>query len=99
MRTRLGRICAVCLIVLGLSPFTAPFSTCDVSLLFAAESTPHHGVALVPGELPNAVLGNVAYDAAPASFNVLAPLSVAIQPVSLVPQVSRPPLLQTVLRV
>lgn len=99
MRTGLGRICAVCLIVLGLLPFTAPFSTCDVSLLFAAESTPHHGVALVPGEVPSAVPGDVAHDIAPARFSVLAPLSVAIQLVSLLPQVSRPPLLQAVLRV
>jgi hypothetical protein len=29
---RLFRALAVCLVVLGVSPFTAPFSTCDLSL-------------------------------------------------------------------
>jgi hypothetical protein len=39
MYSALARICAVWLIILGVSPFTAPFSTCDLADLHAGGAT------------------------------------------------------------
>jgi len=97
MRSHLGRVSAVCLIVLGLSPFTAPFSTCNFSALFA-DSTPRRSVVLVPPMLPSASLVDVVC-IAPTIFAVPSPFVSVARPAIFGSQVSHPPLLQTVLRV
>jgi len=99
MRTRFGRVSAVCLIVLGLSPFTAPFSTCDFSTLFA-DSTPRGSVVLVPPLLPSASLvDDVVCGIATAIFAVPSPFVSIARHAVFGSQVSHPPLLQAVLRV
>jgi hypothetical protein len=44
MNPTLGKICAVWLIVLCVSPFTAPFSTCDLGDLHGGNSNTHGAV-------------------------------------------------------
>jgi len=40
-------LCAWCLVLLALSPFTAPFSTCDLLKLFTHEAQPLRAVKLI----------------------------------------------------
>ena len=46
------KICGAALIILSLSPFTAPFSTCDLAILLghagAANTTPAHALSGAP---------------------------------------------------
>jgi hypothetical protein len=65
-RARLRRICAVWLVTLSASPFTAPFRTCEMSLLF-------DGGTLAPsGPLPASPARTMATDASlqPSSLAV-----------------------------
>lgn len=55
----IAKVCAGWLVVLALSPFTAPFSTCELTILFG--STNKHSAPLPPARRPaSSIVGELA---------------------------------------
>ena len=76
MISRLQTFCTIWLLVLILSPFTAPFSTCAVGDLFG-HSADHHGAVLVPPSSPDALAADDAKTAVHATSTILvSPLAI-----------------------
>ena len=75
------KIAAVWLLALAVSPFTAPFSTCDLPLLFSSHS-PDTGVA-PSGRPSSAVAASETPAVAAAEASAVAPLAARIRFVAL----------------